>query len=619
MNKINTFLLLITFFLGVGLFAQREDEIGKANTSLKPFYHGVASGDPTDSSVILWTRVTPDTINSNPISVSWRIATDTGMTSVVASGNTQTDLNKDLTVKVDVKNLQSNTCYYYDFSTLGFNSIRGRTKTAPKGDTDSLRFAVVSCSNYEHGYFNAYRKITQRNDVDAIIHLGDYIYEYETGGYSANISGRSNDPLNEIISLTDYRLRYSHYRLDEDLMRLHQQYPFITIWDDHESANDSYMDGAENHDTGNEGSWYTRKSNAKKAYFEWMPVREKGGADSSIYRKFSYGDLFNLYMLDTRLEGRVEQVGATSPLINDPSRTLLGSTQYNWLVNELTSSTTKWNVLGQQVMIAPLKIAGIPVNTDQWDGYPIERNNLLNAAMINGVDNLVVLTGDIHTSWANDIPLGNYNPSTGANSAGVEFVVTSITSAGFPFSVGAGLIQSANPHMKWIDLTKHGYLILDVNKQRVQGDWYFMDDVTTITDNETLGNAFYTNDGERFLRQASLPSQGNGLACIQAPLNPLTFTVGVAENKKDDLTFFGSYPNPANNEITLQFSLNNINSKIDLRIIDILGKEVYYLSNNNFKAGVNYMKLNISALPKGTYIIVLQSESSVKTQKIIKN
>lgn len=619
MNNKNTFLLLLTLFISIGLVAQRNNESNKINSSLKPFYHGVASGDPTDSSVILWTRVTPDTINSSPVSVSWRIALDTGMTNVVASGYTTTNLSKDLTVKIDVTGLQPKTCYYYDFSAFGFNSIRGRTKTAPKGDTDSLRFAVVSCSNYEHGYFNAYRKITQRNDVDAIIHLGDYIYEYETGGYSANINGRSNDPVSEIISLTDYRLRYSHYRLDEDLMRLHQQYPFITIWDDHESANDSYIDGAENHDTGTEGSWHVRKSNAKKSYFEWMPVREKGGADSSIYRKFSYGDLFNLYMLDTRLEGRVEQVGATSSLLNDPSRTLLGATQYNWLVNELTSSTAKWNVLGQQVMIAPLKIAGIPVNTDQWDGYPIERNNLLNAVMLNNVDNLVVLTGDIHTSWANDIPLGNYNPSTGANSAGVEFVVTSITSAGFPFSVGTSIIQSSNSHMKWIDLTKHGYLILDVNKQRVQGDWYFVNDVATITDNETLGNAFYTNDGERFLRQASLPSQGNGLMCLQAPLLPKVFTVGIFENKQDELTFFGSYPNPAFDEITLQFSLEKSSTMMKLSIVDIFGKEVYVLSNQSFKQGINYVKLDVSALAKGTYVVVLQTQNSIKTQKIIKH
>ena len=176
MNSKNTFLFLIALFLSFGLIAQREEGNNKINNSLKPFYHGVASGDPTDSSVILWTRVTPDTINANPISVSWRIALDTGMTAIVASGNIFTDLMKDLTVKVDVSGLQANTCYYYDFSALGFNSIRGRTKTTPKGDTDSLRFAVVSCSNYEHGYFNAYRKITQRNDVDAIIHLGDYIY-----------------------------------------------------------------------------------------------------------------------------------------------------------------------------------------------------------------------------------------------------------------------------------------------------------------------------------------------------------------------------------------------------------------------------------------------------------
>lgn len=612
------FVIVIFSFLFLQSVVAQEnyDPRNKLNTDLKPFYHGVASGDPLANSIIIWTRVTPDSIDTNPINVEWRMATDTGMTNIVASGITTTNFDKDYTVKIDVAGLESKTCYYYDFLALGNYSVRGRTKTAPQGDVDSLRFAVVSCSNYEHGYFNAYRKITQRNDVDAVVHLGDYIYEYETGGYSANINGRANEPTNEIITLDDYRLRYSHYHLDEDLMRLHQQYPFITIWDDHESANDSYTDGAENHDDGTEGNWHIRKNNAKKAYFEWIPVRENG-VDSSIYRKFSYGDLFNLYMLDTRLEGRDEQVGVTSPSLNDPNRTLLGATQYNWLVNELTNSTAQWNIIGQQVMIAPLEVFGIPVNTDQWDGYPAERDKLLNDIMINNVENIVVLTGDIHTSWANDIPLGNYDSGTGANSAGVEFVVTSVTSQGFPFAVGANIIQGANPHIKWLDLTKHGYLILDVNKQRVQGDWYFVNEVTSVSNNESLGNAFYVNNNERFLRQASLPAQGNGLNCVQAPLSPIMYTVGMVE-LKENITLLGIYPNPAHDEITIQFDLQNNNEIVQLKVVDILGKEVFSQNQLSFHAGINYFKLNINSLAKGTYFLVMMGQNSSQTHKLIK-
>lgn len=611
-------LSIVCLFLLQGITAQiKYDPRNKINNDLKPFYHGVASGDPTDNAIIIWTRVTPDSINNNPVAVSWRMATDTGMTNIVASGNTTTDIVKDFTVKVDVTGLTPYTCYYYDFNALGFNSVRGRTKTAPQGDIDSLRFAVVSCSNYEHGYFNVYRKITERNDVEAVIHLGDYIYEYETGGYTANVSGRTNMPTNEIITLSDYRLRYSHYKLDEDLMRLHQQQPFITIWDDHESANDSYTDGAENHDPNTEGQWSSRKSNAKKAYFEWMPMREKGAQDSSIYRKFSYGDLFNMYMLDTRLEGRNEQVGATSSSINDTSRTLLGQTQYNWLVNELTTSQTQWNIIGQQVMIAPLKMAGFTLNPDQWDGYPAERNKLLNQILTNNVDNVVVLTGDIHSSWANDIPLNGYDPNTGANSAGVEFVVTSVTSPGFPISFGTSVIQSSNPHMKWIDLTQHGYLVLDINKQRAQGDWYFVDDVETISNNESLANAFYVNNNERFLRQASLPSQGSGLSCLMAPLKPLQYSVAVNELESEALTLFGIYPNPTTDKITIQFAMQQ-QENLYIRVLDIYGKEVFNQSSNQFSVGINYIQLDLSDLAAGSYFVSLQQENSVKTQLIIK-
>lgn len=616
--KIFSVIISCFLFFTVLKAQNKYEPRNKINNSLKPFYHGVASGDPTDNAVIIWTRVTPDSINNNPVNVTWRMATDTGMTNVVASGNTTTDVLKDFTVKVDVIGLNPFTCYYYDFNALGYNSIRGRTKTAPQGNIDSLRFAVVSCSNYEHGYFNVYRKITERNDIEAVIHLGDYIYEYETGGYTANVSGRDNVPTNEIITLSDYRLRYSHYRLDEDLMRLHQQQPFITIWDDHESANDSYTDGAENHDTITEGSWDSRKSNAKKAYFEWMPMREKGAQDSSIYRKFSYGNLFNLYMLDTRLEGRNEQVGATSSSITDTSRTLLGQAQYNWLVNELKNSSAQWNIIGQQVMMAPLKMAGFTLNPDQWDGYVAERDKLLNQILTNNVTNVVVLTGDIHSSWANDIPLNNYNSSTGANSAGVEFVVTSVTSPGFPISFGTNVIQASNPHMKWIDLTQHGYLILDVNKQRTQGDWYFVDDVTNISNNESLGNAFYVNNNERFLRQASLPSQANGLSCVMAPLNSLLNSVGI-EQTDEELTLFGVYPNPTSDKIIIQFGVPQKKEKVVVRIIDIFGKEVFNQFSNQFYVGVNYIQIDLTPLESGSYIVVIQQNNSYKTRTIIKN
>ena len=428
--KFFTSFLSLTIF--ISSFSQSHSPRKSLNPLLYPFFHGVASGDPISDAVILWTRFTDDTLSNDSVEINWRIATDTSMSNVVNSGNGYAHLNNDWTFKVDASGLSPDTWYYYDFESLGYHSIRGRTKTAPTGDNDSARFAVVSCSNYEHGYFNAYRYLRNRNDFDAVLHLGDYIYEYEAGGYSAGIVDRENEPTNEIISLEDYRLRYSHYRLDDDLRALHQQYPFINVWDDHESANDSYVDGAQNHSPGTEGLWSDRKSNATQAYHEWLPIRSPVPGDLQIYRKINYGDLMTLYMLDTRLQGRSEQGGSSS----DPNRTILGQTQFSWLTNELKSSTSKWNVLGQQVMIAPLEVFGAALNDDQWDGYDYERNRLYDSIINNTVNNIVVLTGDIHTSWVNDIPLSNYDASNCTGSIGVEYVVTSVTSPGLGFLGG---------------------------------------------------------------------------------------------------------------------------------------------------------------------------------------
>jgi alkaline phosphatase D len=334
-------LLLLTIILSFSVNAQ-DNIRASIDPLLYPFYHGVASGDPLSDRVILWTRVTDDTLTVDSVQVDWRIATDTSMNNIVNSGSGYAKASKDWTFKVDATGLQPNTWYYYDFNGLGWSSLRGRTKTAPVGDIDSVRFAIVSCSNWEHGYFHAYKHLKDRNDFDCVLHLGDYIYEYETGGFSANIAERVNEPTHEIITLEDYRLRYSHYRLDSDLRDLHQQFPFINIWDDHETANDSYIDGADNHDPGTEGSWVDRKAGATQAYHEWLPIRSPNATNTQIYRKFAWGDLIDLHMLDTRLEARVVQ---NSSAADDPNRPLLGTTQFDWLTNNLQTSTARWNIL----------------------------------------------------------------------------------------------------------------------------------------------------------------------------------------------------------------------------------------------------------------------------------
>ena len=255
--------------------SHQADTLPPFDADLKPFYHGVASGDPLSDRVIIWTRVTPDT--ATHVEVNWTMATDTAFQNIVGEGQVTTSAENDFTVKVDVSGLSPATTYYYYFTALEGNSVIGRTRTTPTSDeVDHVRFAVVSCSNYQAGYFHAYRNIGNRRDLDAVIHLGDYIYEYGSGegtyGFDSALN-RENVPSTEIIELADYRTRYSLYRLDPDLRKAHQQHPFIAVWDDHETANDAYTDGAENHNQG-EGEWTDRKSAALKAYYEWMPVRD---------------------------------------------------------------------------------------------------------------------------------------------------------------------------------------------------------------------------------------------------------------------------------------------------------------------------------------------------------
>ena len=293
------------------------------------FSHGVASGDPLADSVILWTRVTPE--SAGDVEVFWELSTSSDFGSVLASGLFTTNGDRDFTVKVEATCLQPGTTYYYRFQSLGRTSVVGRTKTAPYGSTDQRRFAFCSCSSFPHGYFHAYRQVGERQDIDVVMHLGDYIYEYGNGAYG-NI--RESDPPWEIVTLEDYRRRHASYKLDLDLQEAHRQHPWICTWDDHETANNSYSDGAQNHNTG-EGSWDDRKEAGRTAYFEWLPIRE--GNEGRLYRQFLTDDLMDILVLDTRIEGRDEE-GTTVVEAYDEERQLLGVNQESWLLERLSAS-----------------------------------------------------------------------------------------------------------------------------------------------------------------------------------------------------------------------------------------------------------------------------------------
>jgi alkaline phosphatase D len=519
-----------------GALAGRADAVGQV------FQHGVASGDPLHDRVILWTRVTVP-VSAKATLVTYVVATDPGLRNVVLRGAASTSDARDFTVKVDagaqLAVLRPGTTYYYRFTAGGELSPIGRTKTLPRGSASSLRFAVVSCSNHAYGYFNAYARIAARADLDLVMHLGDYLYEYGASQYG---SARTPEPPVEIVTLADYRTRHAQYKRDPDSQAMHRQHPLIAIWDDHETANNAWVDGAENHSPGTEGLWATRVAAALKAYYEWMPVRQPDPANPRAnQRSFVYGDLAELLMLEERVSARSEPLADTphqtvfgagfatsDSSYGDPSRTLLGDVQEAWLIDRLRTTPARWKFLGQGVMFAQLKAPGANqatdpglyyINNDQWDGYEPARNRIYAALSGAGgqqkVDDVVVLTGDIHSSWAADLNPNPYNPvvaaggydkATGQGSLAVEFVGTSVTSPGIDTDTTgqiAGAIQFYNPHYKYVNLTRRGYMLLDVNASRVVTEWWYVDTVAAPSANEVFAKALQVQTGTNRLSAAA--------------------------------------------------------------------------------------------------------------------
>lgn len=457
--------------------------------SAPAFLHGVASGDPLPDGVLLWTRITP--VGGEPLVVQWQIAQDEAFTRVVDSGDVTTDAKRDYTIKVEPQGLEAATPYYYRFQCDDAQSPIGRTRTAPEGDVDRLRFAVVSCSSYAHGYFHVYRAISKREDLEAVIHLGDYIYEYGNGEYG---EARTYDPPHEILTLDDYRRRYAYYRRDADLQAVHQQLPMIAIWDDHEVANNSWIGGAENHnpDKG-EGDFATRKAAAVLAYREWMPIRE--GEGGRTFRTLAYGNLVDLILLDTRNWGRTQQaMSADQSDFASDARTLLGADQEAWLSTAMDESSARWRLIAQQVMVGPFAFY---LNLDDWSGYPAARERFLTLLETHSAKDTVVLTGDVHSSWAMNVLRGD-------TSLSVEIVAPGITSPGIDQASAEALypMLMTAPHVKYVDLWRRGYVLLDVDAERVEASWYlYADVIDPQPPPEQLGHVASVYAGERRLRE----------------------------------------------------------------------------------------------------------------------
>ncbi|WP_432068575.1 alkaline phosphatase D family protein [Streptomyces sp. C10-9-1] len=503
------------------------------------FLHGVASGDPLPDGVLLWTRVTPnpDAVPGSgrgaDTAVAWEVAEDRGFTRIAARGSLTASAAFDHTVKVDVRGLRPATDYHFRFTAGGVRSPAGRTRTAPAPDSSGpgIRFGVVSCANWEAGWFSAYRHLAARSDLDAVLHLGDYLYEYGSGSYpSEKYTVRPHEPRHEILTLADYRLRHATYKTDTDLQALHAAHPVVAIWDDHEIANDAWSGGAENHTPGTEGDYAARVAAAKQAYFEWMPVRTS--TEGTVYRRLRFGRLADLHLLDLR-SFRSEQVGVGSGEVDDPDRTITGRAQLDWLKAGLTASDARWQLVGTSVMISPvafgsmparllrpltellgLPAGGLAVNTDQWDGYTDDRRELLAHLTDRGVENTVFLTGDIHMAWANDVPVraSTYPLS---RSAATEFVVTSVTSDNLDdllhvapntlSLVAETAVKAANRHVRWVDMDAHGYGVLDVTAKRTQMDYYTVSDRTRKDATTAWARSYRTRSGTQKVERVNAP------------------------------------------------------------------------------------------------------------------
>jgi alkaline phosphatase D len=451
-----------------------------------PFTLGVASGDPTDTGVVLWTRLAPDPLHGGgmapePVDVIWEIARDDRMSSPVRAGRATATPEWAHSVHVEVDGLEPDRWYWYRFRVGDAESAIGRTRTLPRAGApvDRLRFGFCSCQHYEDGYFTAYRHMSEE-PLDLVFHLGDYIYE------GRGRPGRVREHLGaEILTIDDYRIRHAQYRLDADLQAAHAACPWVLTWDDHEVVNNYANDVARATDT--RALFLLRRAAAYQAYYEHMPLRRASrpvGPSLQLYRQFAYGSLASFFVLDTR-QYRTDQPcndGNKVPCdgVRDPEATLLGREQSRWLFDGLDRSRERWHVVPQQVMMARVdQQAGEEArySMDQWPGYEVERTRVLDFLRTRRPSNPVVLTGDIHSNWVNDLKVDHADAA--APIVATEFVVTSITSGGdgSDTSNRTASILAENPFVKFHN-TQRGYVSCEVTPQAMRASYRVVDYVS---------------------------------------------------------------------------------------------------------------------------------------------
>lgn len=517
-----------------------------------PFRHGVASGDPDATSIVLWTRVT----TSGDVTLTVEVAEDLAFARIVGHAEIATGQDRDHTAKWLASGLEPGRTYYYRFRLDSEVSPVGRARTLPTGRLDRLGIALASCSNYAFGYFNAYEAIAHDPGVDFVLHTGDYIYEYGQDGWGDEVArelGRRHDPAHEIVSLSDYRRRHAQYKTDVGAQAMHAAHSLMACWDDHESANNPWTGGAQNHQPDREGDWQARRAASVQAYYEWMPVREPewlaraGMSRVQFWRSYSFGDLATLTTLETRHTARAEQIDylplATHiddadhiarfrrEVLSAPGRRMISEHCEADLARSLEASVAAgqpWRLIGNAIPIARTDVpdlvalgvlpdpfaadspysetalenakllaakgrAGLPFYPDTWDGYPWAREQLYDLSREAGAADLIFLTGDSHSFWANSLK------DAAGRSAGLELGTAGITSpgdfveSGFGDDLSRALDRAFGDHVPevvWTDNMHQGYVRLDLRRDDAEATFIAVDTIRSRAFRPFIVNRF---------------------------------------------------------------------------------------------------------------------------------
>lgn len=544
------------------------------DSTYSPYLWGVASGDPTPDGVVIWTK-----IEESLISViqpqTWEVSADSSFAITAATGSVDALANNDYCVRAVVTGLQPDSYYYYRFtdSISGNTSRIGRTKTAPEGATDNITFAVASCSSIYSGYFNAYRNIANNDTIDLMIHLGDYIYNFVDDDEQIRIPDPfPADPEN----LEEWRDRHEYYLLDPDLRKARQMHPWVVIWDNHD-----FGDGTEG---------------GIEAFWEYVPRRDSQNDTSRINRSLAFGDLVDLIMIDIEKYRNIDSIAGEA--------SVLGTDQREWFLDELSNSTAKWRVVGNQKMFGGWYSEDIPpwleipndgdvFDAGSWDGFMAERGLVLNHLVDNNIDNFMMISGDVHMSFCMDVSLDPkdslvYDPITGNGAVGVEFIPSSVSRGNFDENgidiTFQNVVENAsagmNPHHIYTDFFAHGYGILEINHDSIVAEIRFCDKLT-VTDVETLGTRMVVVDGENKWKRTGSPES-------------------IHETENNDL--ISIFPNPSNDVVTISVDRRNLYGST----ITILNSDGRFIEN--FKLSSQKTELDLTHLPNGSYMVKLTSE-----------